>query len=265
MKKSIAALLLLTTLLSACTEVGEPTPVGGNNPPPVDTNPGDTTGRAGFITGTVVNEQGTPLAGVEVVADNTLSYDSNLITTTDAQGRYSIDVRGAPVTFNMFATLRIRYESYSVGVDLVPENPETVAGGVGGVRNFTFKPKPVSEADPYGNLACVFLEHVPGEYDVDFSKVTVKLKSVGTLADGTSNVTRDLKFVQSGSGWVAANVMWGTYEVTATMNGQPLELRRRVEGYNDNPWGATYTGGFTKNYYAVRPNMYLEVRTPRSQ
>ncbi|MFD1734079.1 hypothetical protein ACFSC4_27170 [Deinococcus malanensis] len=165
------------------------------------------------------------------MADNTAAYNSNLIARTDAQGRYKIDVRNAPVTFNMSATMTIRYEGHSIGVNLVPDNTETVPGGVGGVRNFTFKPKPLSQADPYGNLACVFVEREPGNFSVDPAKLVLTLTPIGTLADGTTGSVRTTKVVMSGSGWVAANIMWGTYKVTATMDGQPVELRRRIGGW----------------------------------
>ncbi|WP_019588550.1 carboxypeptidase-like regulatory domain-containing protein [Deinococcus apachensis] len=226
--------------------------------------PSATTAQRGFITGTVVNEQGVPLPGVEVVADNTLAYNSNLITRTDAQGRYKIDVRNAPVTFNVTASLTIKYDGYSARVDLVPQNPETVPGGVGGVRNFTFKPKPVTQQDPYGNLACVFVEREAGNFDIDPAQVILTLTPVGKLADGSTGKVRQTKLVMSGGGWVAANVMWGTYKVTGTMNGHPIELRRRIGGMDTYEWGMSYTGGFTRDYQSLQPNMFLEIRLPKN-
>ncbi|MFC4427150.1 carboxypeptidase-like regulatory domain-containing protein [Deinococcus navajonensis] len=224
---------------------------------------GPATAQRGYITGTVVNEQGVPLPNVEVVADNTLAYNSNLITHTDAQGRYSIDVRNAPVTFNVTASLAIKYDGHSASVHLVPENPATVPGGVGGVRNFTFKPKPVSQADPYGNLGCVFVEREAGNFDIDPAQVILTLTPVGKLADGSTGKVRQTKLVYSGGGWVAANVMWGTYKVTGTMNGRPIELRRRIPGMETYEWGSSFTGGFTRDYQSLQPNMFLEIRLPK--
>jgi hypothetical protein len=140
---------------------------------------------------------------------------------TDAEGRYKIDVRNAPVTFNVTATMRLTYEGFSVGVNLVPEDPEFVAGGVGGVRNFTFRPKPLTPNDPYGNLACVFVEREAGNLEVDPGRLVLTLKPVGRLADRSTGGVRTTRLVMSGSGWVAANVMWGTYEITATMTESP--------------------------------------------
>ncbi|WP_350241268.1 carboxypeptidase-like regulatory domain-containing protein [Deinococcus sonorensis] len=256
--RSLVAALLLSVALSACTEpttrpVPDPTPPSGSVP-------GTT---QGYITGRAVNEQGVALPGVEVVADNTMAYDSNEIAVTDAQGHYRIDVRNAPFTFNVTATKTLQYQGAAIRVDLMPDTPEIVPGGVGGVRNFTFKPKPPTQADPYGSLGCVFVEREAGHFEVDPAQVTLTLTPVGTLADGTTGHVRTTRLVMSGSGWVAANVMWGTYTVTASMNGQPLEVRRRIGGMETYEWGASYTGGFTRDYNAIRPNMYLELRTPR--
>ncbi len=222
-----------------------------------------TPAQKGFITGTVVNEQGKPMPGVEIDVDNTLAYDSNLITTTDARGQYKVDVRKFPFTFAVYAKLKLKYQDHTVAVNLVPKNADAVPGVEGGVRDFIFKPKPVTSDDPYGNLACVFVERGIGEYDVDTSKVQVTLTPVGTLADGSTGKARTATLMPSGSGPVIANVMWGTYRVTATLNGQPLDIRRRTSP-NENPWGQSYTGGFVMDYDHTQPNMYLEVRLPKS-
>lgn len=99
-----------------------------------------TPAQKGFVTGTVVNEQGKPLPGVEIDVDNTLSYDSSLITYTDAQGRYKVDVRKLPFTFQVYAKMKLKYGDFTVNVELVPNNPDAVAGVAGGVRDFVFSP-----------------------------------------------------------------------------------------------------------------------------
>ncbi|MFC4455679.1 carboxypeptidase-like regulatory domain-containing protein [Deinococcus sonorensis] len=242
----LTALTLLT--VTACT---------------LSTGHAATAAQKGFITGTVVNEQGVPIPGVEIDADNTLSYDSNLITTTDAKGQYRIDVRKFPVTFKMYAKMRLKYEDFTVAVELLPKNPDAVPGVAGGVRDFVFKPKPVTADDPYGNLACVFVERGIGEYDIDTKQVQVTLTPVGKLADGSTGKARTFSLISSYSGPVIPNVMWGTYTVTATLNGKPLEIHRRTSP-NTFPWGPSYTGGFVRDYNINQPNMYLEVRLPKS-
>ncbi len=216
----------------------------------------------GFITGTVVNEAGQPMPGVEVIADNTLAYDSNLIVYTDAKGHYTIDVRLLPTTWNVTARKALQYQGYDVSVSLLPKNPEVVAGRVGGVRDFVLKPKAVTNSDPYGNLALVLVEPAVGEYSIDFAAVTLTLTPQGKLADGSTGRAHAFKLIRTGSGWAIPNIMWGTYNVQATLNGQPLEVRRRASGLNDFAWKRTYTGGFYQDFYSTQPNMFLEVRTP---
>ncbi|PYE55459.1 carboxypeptidase-like regulatory domain-containing protein [Deinococcus yavapaiensis] len=256
-KLRLITLLVLTTALSAATLAA---PASTTAPSAATTS---ATAQPGYITGVVTDEQGKPIPNVEIVADNTLAYDSNLKARTDAQGRYKIDVRKAPVTFKVFAYLSLSHDGYSATVDLVPENPDVVPGGVGGVRNFVYKPKPTTRDDPFGNLGLVYVERTVGEYDVDPTKVVVTLTPVGKLADGTTPKPRSATPLPSGGGPVIGNVMWGTYKVTATLNGQPLEIRRRIGGFEQFEWGMSYTGGFTKDYYAVRPSMFLEVRSMR--
>ncbi|GGO35914.1 carboxypeptidase-like regulatory domain-containing protein [Deinococcus humi] len=223
-----------------------------------------TPAQKGFITGTVVNEQGKPLPGVEIDVDNTLSYDSSLITYTDAKGQYRVDVRKLPFTFQVYAKMKLKYGDSTVNVELVPNNPDAVAGLAGGVRDFVFKPKPVTAEDPYGNLGRVFVERGIGEYDVDTAQVQVTLTPVGTLADGSAGKARTFKLLPSGGGPVIPNVMWGKYQVTATLNGKALQIRQRTDGRTPATWGAAYTGGFTRDYNALTPSMFLEVRVPRA-
>lgn len=211
-----------------------------------------------------MNEQGKPLPGVEIDVDNTLSYDSGLVTYTDAKGQYRVDVRKLPFTFQVYAKMKLKYKDLTVNVELVPNNPNAVAGLVGGVRDFVFKPKPATSEDPYGSLGRVFVERGIGEYDVDITEVQVTLTPVGQLADGSVGKARTFKLLSSGSGPVIPNVMWGTYKVTATLNGRPLEIRQRMDGRTPAAWNAAYMGGFTRDYNALTPSMFLEVRFPKS-
>lgn len=214
--------------------------------------------QQGFITGRVVNAQGQPVQGAEVIADNTLAYNSNLIVYSDAQGRYRIDVSVLPTTWNVTANVKLNYGGETYTIPLVPENPEVVAGRVGGVRNFTLKPKAITSRDPYGNLGIVNVQRGIGD-DTDESRVTLALTPVGKLADGSTGKPLTVKPIRSGDGWIVPNVMWGTYRVTATQDGQPLEIRRKASD-GSGVWGKNYTGGFVLDYYAVRPTLFVEVR-----
>ncbi|GGR30908.1 carboxypeptidase-like regulatory domain-containing protein [Deinococcus ruber] len=224
--------------------------------------PGKTSAPAikGSITGRVVNEQGQPLKGVEIDAGNTQFSNSDLLTTTDANGLYKLDVTAMATTWHVTAHQKLKYNGYTVAVNLIPDRNSVLPGKLGGVLNFTFKPKVITPEDPYGNLGMVMLDEMNGEFDIDWANVQLTLTPVGPLADGTSGPARTLHLSQTNSGWIVPNVMWGTYTVSATMNGQPLELRRRAMGVHDYPWSTTYTGGFYVDYSLLQPNMFLEAR-----
>ncbi|PJI53626.1 hypothetical protein CTI14_25940 [Methylobacterium radiotolerans] len=201
---------------------------------------------------------------MEIDVDNTLSYDSSLVTYTDAQGRYKVDVRKLPFTFQVYAKLKIKYGDTAVKVELVPNNPDAVAGVAGGVRDFVLKPKPVTSEDPYGNLACVFVERGIGEYDVDTAQVQVTLTPVGKLADGSAGTARTFKLLPSRKrsrhsqhhvGHLQGN---GHTERETAGNPAPRPAPTRSSG------PPAFTGGFVRDYNINQPNMYLEVRLPGS-
>ncbi len=213
----------------------------------------------GFITGTVVNQHGLPLPNVEVVADNTLGYNSNLITHTDAQGHYKISVNGMPVTFKVSAKTALKYKGSQIPVALVAKGPSVVPGNVGGVVDFVLKP---DTSTPYGNLGLITVQRGIGSVgEIDYSKVVLTLTPVGKLADGSSGkdiVVRPIHL----AGWFVVNVMYGTYKVSATENGQPLEVRQKGDGTILREWGRSFTGDFLKDMWAPNPALNVEVRHP---
>ena len=139
-----------------------------------------------------------------------------------------------------------------------------VVGKDGGVRNFAFKPKPVTRDDPYGNLGRVVVSQEVGEYDLDESKIELTLTPVGKLADGSVGKVIKSRLQNTRSGYMLVNVMWGTYRVTATDEGGPLQLRRHPTGGEDydtgSPWGSSYTGPFVPMFQDPVPHLYLEVK-----
>lgn len=243
----LTALLGLSLTVTACGggDAGASPPPGKEEPLPA---------QAGYVTGKIVDEQGHPIVRAEVVADNTLFYNTNVIGYTDASGTYRLDIRQPVGTWHVTATMTLNYEGQTIPIDLVPESDEVLAGTVGGVRNFTFKPA----ATQYGNLGLVNIRTGIGFYG-DPGEMTVTLKSVGTLADGSSNKTIAAKPVQSGDGYIIKNVMYGTYLATVSYQGQDLFVRKAVSSGPDATYGKSFTGGFWRDFHALRPTMFLEV------
>jgi hypothetical protein len=246
----LTALLGFSLALSACGDAGATTPPGKTPPGNEDPPPA----QAGYVTGKIVDGQGSPIVHAEVVADNTLLYNSNVIGYTDASGIYRLDIRKPVGTWHVTASMNLNYEGQTIAVELVPDSDEVLAGTVGGVRNFTFKPA----ATQYGSLGLVNIRTGIGFYG-DPAEMTVTLKSVGTLADGSSNKTIVAKPVNSGDGHIIKNVMYGTYLATVSYQGQDLFVRKAVRSGPDPAYGKSFTGGFWRDFYALRPTMFLEV------
>jgi protocatechuate 3,4-dioxygenase beta subunit len=80
---SVRMLLAGCLLLAACTD-NQPAPTTDQNP-----DKGDEKDTPYAVSGTVVDTQGKPMAGVKVRADNDALYGSAEVTT-DAKGRYKL-------------------------------------------------------------------------------------------------------------------------------------------------------------------------------
>lgn len=175
-----------------------------------------TSALSASVTGRVVDSAGIPVRNATVIADNTLFYNINVIGYTGANGKYKLDISKPVGTWNVTAKVNLKYGDFSVGIDLIPENPKLLVGTEGGVRDFTFKPKPVTSADPYGSLGQVIVTPALGIYDMDETKLELTLTPVGKLADGSAGSVIKGRPRRTPDGAVLANVIWGTYRVTAT-------------------------------------------------
>ncbi len=215
----------------------------------------------GFITGKVVDQNGKPIKGAEIVADNTLSYNSNLLGYSGPDGTYRIEIGTLAATWNVTATLKLQDNGSQATVRLTPDNAQVVPGGLhgGGVRNFTYRPKSSTPENPYGAVGVINVQRGIGQYGVDESSITLTITPVGALADGSAGRRLVVKPVRTGDGWIVPDVMFGTYTVSATMNGAPLKIRQKVPSGPLPAWQDRYTGGFTHDFWAVRPVMFVEV------
>ncbi|WP_084473704.1 carboxypeptidase-like regulatory domain-containing protein [Deinococcus ficus] len=242
---NLICMSLLVASIVSCGGSSGATPGQQNPPPPA----------AGLVTGTVKDQAGNPLKNVEIIADNTAYYNTNVIGYTDAQGAYKLDISRPAGTWNITANQKLTYKGKTIDVPLEAEDERVVSGTEGGTRNFIYRPG----TGPYGNLGLVVVDATTGSYP-DLSKVSVHLKSIGALADGTSNVEISSELTQTGSGWLIKNVMYGTYEVEATLDGQPLYVRQKPNSgslpYNEMAIVAEFTDG---GFNFTRPVIQLEV------
>ncbi len=241
--------LTLTLVLTGCGMSGIPEVTGvtdgrqGSETVDVDrADAGEI--EPGVLKGRVVDEKGAPLAGVEVVADNQLLYNSNLITVTDADGFYRVETDHA-ATFHATATVTRSYNGQRFSLALAPDDDSPFAGPTGAVRNFTWK---LTGERPdglgvYGNSVIIYLDTAdpqdPQAYLQD-ENVELTLTPEGPLADGSqgSVITRASSRTGDGSG--VHDVPLGRYRITATYDGRPLRVRQRNVG----EYAPEYVGDF---------------------
>jgi hypothetical protein len=178
---------------------------------------GPTNQKPGTITGKITNADGTPIAGANVVVDNTLFYNSNILTTTNNEGKYEAQL---PVvgTYVTTATIVKQLNGKSYTLDLHPEHTEALSNE-GGVRNFSFRltgKKPEGSSSYYGGT--VSINSVLGSEIGDPENIEFTLVPVGNLIDGSAGSTLKIK---AGAPYTAeygylVDIPLGRYNMQAT-------------------------------------------------
>lgn len=200
------ALVLTLCAVAACNQVGSGTP--DPNGPGSPSNVGGL--EPAILKGRVTTSQGAPLAGVEVFADNTLLYDSNLLAATDANGYYRIDLSSFNTTWHAGASLDTTFEGENYEISLAPDDDSDFATATGAIRNFTWK---LSGEQPegdsyYGSLVYVYGDFSTSDFLVDDVELT--LTPEGPLIDGSTGQA----IVQKPVGGEINDVPIGRYTVT---------------------------------------------------
>ncbi|MBZ9714988.1 carboxypeptidase-like regulatory domain-containing protein [Deinococcus multiflagellatus] len=217
-------LALTVSTLSACggAHSAQPAPTtpapGVPSPtPPSTPNPG--AARPFHMVGVVRNSQGTALAGVRVGADNTVLDGSEVWTTTDAQGRYDLDLSKMPILNSWTAVAHLDVDYNGKAYTLTPELDSTApfVGQDGAVRNFTLKL--VGKSPNGGFYGALFYASAgfssAGEVPT-FGDVELTLTPSGPLIDGTKGQPIVLHDDQT-----PFEVPQGRYTVTArSLSGQ---------------------------------------------
>lgn len=95
---------------------------------------------AGTVSGRVVTEDGRPVPNVNVRADNTVFRRSFLPTVTDANGRYSIKLDGAPSgAWELRAEMKREYNGEFYSIRLRPDNLNPLLSNENSTRDFTWR------------------------------------------------------------------------------------------------------------------------------
>ncbi|MBB5208383.1 carboxypeptidase regulatory-like domain-containing protein [Chiayiivirga flava] len=215
--------------------------------------------QPGSMLGRAVDARGAPLAGVEVIADNTQFYDINAIGVTDAEGRYAVDTRHPPGTWVGSARITRTYNGKRFVLELDPDSVDAFAGNVGAVRNFTWKLSGERRdgLGTYGMSVIYYFEgfedpQFPGEFlDTDFVELT--LTPVGPLVDGSVGAAIVARGERTPDGPAVRDVPIGRYTITARylapgLPVRPLLLRIRNTG--------NYVPALTADFDEVLETLY---------
>lgn len=181
----------------------------------------------GYVTGRVTDTKGAPLAGVEILIDNTLIYNSYLSGQADAKGNYKIKVPNG--AWMAYAILKKEYNQkrYEIYLD-----PEIAAGfgGEGATRNFQWKLTGERKAPLTGTYGGnILLTRAVGSELFDSENIEYTLTPVGPLIDGSTGGV--LKIQEAPGTYKLPDIPIGRYTVTAVYKSpsgnRPIKLKNR--------------------------------------
>ena len=205
---------------------------------------------AGSVSGLVADDTGAPMAGVtvEVVyqtyrADQLNGAGESIkeSAVTGADGRYSIATDHLPPgEYAANAFEMVSNGGQQLVVSLVPDDATTFAGNADTVRNFTGGIVEMSDELPYGNAGIFVLNNAIGDY-TDLSAAVVTLTNVQT----GRVLVKILR--PTGEGLTITGIPFGTYTVTAALDGVPLLVKLWSPDTPDE-YGPSVTHDFTMGW-----------------
>ena len=201
--------------------------------------------KKGYTTGTVTDTKGNPMAGIEVVVENTLVGNHRYgAAVTDDKGRYRIPLSQVG-TFHASAYVVKTFNGRQYRLPLHPDN-DAAYSNEGAVRNFQWKlsgPKPTQLEGFYGATA-----DMAGDIGLpldDPEHIEFTLTPQGKLIDGSTGAVLKLK---CGAPMTAhynslVDIPIGRYTVSAIYLKTNQRLKLRVTD-SDDAYAATMTLDF---------------------
>lgn len=193
---------------------------------------------AGSVSGQAVDEDGKPLAGVnvEVVyqtynSDQIMGYGASIKAQakTGPDGRYLVSIDHLPPgEYSAHAYTVVDNGGRPTNIYLVPDDAATFASSADTVRNFSGGYYEFTDDDPYGNGGIFVLNNAIGDF-TDLSAAEVTLQNVATARTIVKTVR------PSGEGLIVSGVPFGTYKASVTLRGKPMQIAL---------WGPNHDGTF---------------------
>ncbi|MEU8192316.1 carboxypeptidase-like regulatory domain-containing protein [Microbispora amethystogenes] len=234
MERRVALGVLLTAALSGCGIVEEGQVSGsvreersGRGGEPGEVEPGEV--EPGVLKGRVVDAQGRPIEGAEIVADNQLLYNSNAVARTAGDGLYRVDT-DVRATFHASGTVVRRYNGQDYTLSLAPDDDAPFAGPSGAIRNFTWKltGKKPDDLGFYGSKVLFRLDlndQINTGAFLDDEKVRLTLTPEGPLIDGSEGTRIVRQATRNGDGSGLEDIPVGRYRIAADYEGRPLRVK----------------------------------------
>lgn len=138
------------------------------------------------VRGHALSLDGQPLADVDIVVDETVSYDANLTTTTDDEGHYELEVPDG--SWRVWATHHPLYLGRTYELDLHPLDDDSFAGADGAVRDFEWRlegEKPAPLSGTHGGTVYAYVDSSIARAE----DLQLTFEPVGPLIDGSVGET----------------------------------------------------------------------------
>ena len=191
----------------------------------------------GYLSGRVTNVEGQPLEGAEIVVRHVFSHQTMLKTVTGKKGQYSIalppEQEGDEWIVN--GNYKVTYDEQEYIMELEGDPRPSFSGSAGAVVNFVLKQsgrQPSGGPGAPGRFFGGVISCYPGD-GADMSKVTITVKPLQPLLDGSMTQTRTLRpELEADLSWVV-NLPIGLYEISAREGNTMLYLRDYTRGVPD--------------------------------
>jgi hypothetical protein len=210
------------------------------------------------VKGRVVDSQGNPLEGVQIVVDNTVYYNSAITSSTDANGEYFVRLEDG--SWRVYAEMEREYNGRTYEIDLMADTFNSFAGMDGAVRNFTWqlqgeKPEPL--VGFFGGD--IYINRDPMTEFYDTENVEFTLTPVGSLIDGSNGETIITKHGAPRTDYYSriVDIPVGRYEISGRYLPTGEQVLVRIHGEGN--YGTSVTVDFEEELNYCTTCVALEV------
>ncbi|MBD2702150.1 carboxypeptidase regulatory-like domain-containing protein [Spirosoma sp. BT702] len=250
-----AVLLTVSSLLTLTACETKPV-VEPDNSTTTPTDEGNKAGKAGFLTGTVTDPQGKPLARATVFIDNTVFKGRGAEVNSTTNGTYQVQLVKDLGQWIAKGYILKQYNDRVYKINLEAENPDSFTEAEKPIRNFQWKLTghiPDLSLDLYYGGTVETFRDLNADELRDNENIEFTFKPVGPLIDGSTGKTLSLRSKKRYDSFIK-DVPIGRYVVTAAYKptGKSLKVR---DVYEDGDYATSITVDFVGRESATRSNM----------